>query len=133
MSVRQPCHHGWCSAPVLLGLPVALPRDRRAQFYGQALMRSHKVIVAAPPLQVFYQLRRVLGRAPGAPRQFRDTLPDGQIHPFAKGSVDAPTQPRCLQPRPILLFLAASHAPLHFHNPILTAMFDDLAIDELTQ
>src|SRR5579864_1727666 len=60
-------------------------------------MRTYKMIVGSPPFQVGQELWGLLGRGPGATRQRRYSMTDGQIDPLDKSGVQASREAHTLQ------------------------------------
>ena len=54
------------------------------QGYRQAFMEANKMVIRPPPLEMFYELWRKMGRPPCAASQLGDTLPNGEIDAFHK-------------------------------------------------
>ena len=57
---------GWRTLPVALSQKVATSFSRLHECFSQRRMRSDKMIVRPPPLQMGKKLRSLLGRGPGA-------------------------------------------------------------------
>ena len=61
---------------------------RSACHLGLVVVRTHKVLIGAPPFQVGQQARGLLSRSPGATSQRRYSMADGQIHPLDKSGIE---------------------------------------------
>ena len=76
--------HGWSALPLALRQQVATSLPRLHKCHAQCLVRTHKVILGSPPLEVSEQVWRQLCRRPRATGQCRYAMADGQIHPLDK-------------------------------------------------
>jgi len=83
----SPSSHRWSSLEVSLRQYFAPSLSRLHELHPQRLVRTHKMIVRAPPLQMSEQVRRLLCRRPGATSQRRYPMADGQIHPLDESGV----------------------------------------------
>src|SRR5437763_9302853 len=86
-SVRSPGCHGWSTLPVTLCHLLATSFTRLHERHSEGLVRTHKVIVGAPPLEVSQEVWRLLSCSPGATSQRGYSVSDGQIHALNKGGV----------------------------------------------
>jgi hypothetical protein len=63
--------HRRCTVPRALCQTVAPSCSRLRELHPQRFVRTHKMIVSSPPLQMDQQLWRLLGRGPGTTRKSR--------------------------------------------------------------
>jgi hypothetical protein len=79
--------HGWRTRPVALRQTVAPSFARLHERYPQRFVRTHKMIIRSPPLQMGEQVWRLLSCCPGSTSQCGYAVADGQIQPLNKGGV----------------------------------------------
>src|SRR5437868_4562445 len=54
----------------------------------QCFVRTHKMVVSPPPLQMGQQVRRLLSRGPGAACESSHPMSDGQVHPLNESGIE---------------------------------------------
>ncbi len=79
--------HCWRSLSVALRHQLVASFSRLHECYPQRFVRTHKMVVGAPPLQRGQQLWSLLGSRPGAASQRGYPMSDGQIDPLNESGV----------------------------------------------
>src|SRR5260370_32479148 len=64
--IGSPRCHGWSSLSIALGYQLAPSHSRLHKRHSECSVGTHKMIVSAPPFHVSQEVRRLLGRGPGA-------------------------------------------------------------------
>src|SRR5215470_14124399 len=70
---------------------------RLHEYYPQGFVRTDKMVVGSPPLQIGQELWRLLRGGPGPACQRGHTMTDGQIHSLNKSRVQASGETHSLQ------------------------------------
>ena len=83
--------------PIALRLTFASSFARLPERYPQRCVRTHKMIIRAPPLQMGEQVCGLLSRRPGAACERCHAMTGSQIHPLNKSGVQLPSQAHPLQ------------------------------------
>lgn len=89
--------HGWGTLSVALGKQSAPSFSRLQKRYPQRCMRTHKMVVRAPPLEVSQQLWSMLGRGPGTSCERCHSMTDGQWSPLNESGVESSRETHPLQ------------------------------------
>ena len=86
-SVRSSRCHGWRPLPIALREQSATSLSWLHERQAQGVVRTHKMVVCAPPFQIGQKLWGLLSRRPGTACESGHPMTDRQIHPFNKSRV----------------------------------------------
>ena len=89
-SVRSSRRHGWRPLPIALREQSAPSLSWLHERYPQRFMRTDKMIIGSPPLQMGEQGWGLLCRRPGAACKRCHPMTDRQIHPLDERRVQPP-------------------------------------------
>ncbi len=116
--------------PVTLRHQLATSFSRLHECYPEGSVGTHKKIGSSPPFQVGQQLWGGLRRGPGATRQRRYSMTDGQIDPLDKSGVQPSREAHPLQGEREICLCPETH---HVRDPQQLApavAFLHLAVDQ---
>ena len=91
-SVRSSRCHGWRPLPIALREQSATSLSWLHERQAQAVVRTHKMVVCAPPFQIGQKLWGRLRRRPGTACKSGHPMTDRQIHPFNTSRVQPPRE-----------------------------------------
>ena len=93
-------------------------------------MRTHKVIIGAPPLQMSQQLWELLRSGPGPSRERCHPVSDGQIHPLDESRVQSSRETQYLQGGFESGLCPEPHHVRHAHQLAPPVAFLHLTVDQ---
>jgi len=90
----------------------------------QAFMAANEMVVGSPPFEMIGKIFWKLGQAPGAPGEFGDAPPQGEIDLLHKGSIDATRKPDPYKSFGEGICLPTDHLPLYPDQLSAASVFD---------
>src|SRR5215467_5550732 len=93
-------------------------------------MRTHKMIVGSPPLEMSQQLWRLLGRSPSAACQSCYSMSDSEIHSLDESGIESTRETQSLQGSREFCQCPKAHQVCDPHQLALPVAFFHLAVDQ---
>ena len=95
--IRETGRHGRGARPITAWRLLAPSRVRHIELQAQRHVRTTEMVIRPLPLQVSEQFASELGRGPGAARQSRQRVTQGQIDSLHESGVERAGKPERLE------------------------------------